>query len=287
MKIEPAAFQTAFLRRAEGANQTGRADRALAERSAEPADSVELTPAHAEVPTTPLQQAVLALSAASAAVGGPLLPAVAQEVGKALVTAAQEERQAESRREAFGKWVVPTGEKAERVREAWERLQQVSPSPLPPPKVIDLSLTFAESDTREMFIGTRALDGELADPSVLTFTLAHEEGHRRHRDSAGSAGLEALVAAVDGAPAEVTREAFRALREGRHENERRADAFAAEVAARLGCDPEPILAFLLACEEDMQHPAGLERAEAVRDRMASLGRPLDDARWQALLAERG
>lgn len=250
MKVDRVAFRETFVQRA--------AARPVA---AGPVDQVSVGPAVAPR-LRPLDQAVLALAAA-----GPAgVAVVAQEAARALVTRSQEEALAASTREAYASYAAPPDE---RVQRCWQRIQEVAgPSEFPPPQVVTLGLVFAEANSLDMYVGASALAGELASDDVLTFALAHEEGHRRHRDSAGSTGLEALVEVTGDSPPEVSRLGFLALREGRHENERQADAFAADVVGRLGCDPKPLEAFLRACEEDMQHPAGSARAEAVLARMA-------------------
>lgn len=271
MKIQPAPFRRAFLQRAEQKlselNNSESASEALA-------DSVELTSA-SKSPPNRVDQAVLALTAAAGAGGVPLLALVAQEVGRELVSEAQEARFSELRMDAFGDRELPANPLLDR---AWQTLESVSDSSFTGPRVIDSPLVFAEAGTREIFVGAEALQGELSDPNVLLFTVAHEEAHRRNRDSAGTWGLESLLAA------DASRPSFQALMAGRHQNEYAADAFGAEIAARAGCDPEPILAFLASCHEDVQHPDGRLRAEAARKVMAEHGQSVSDAEFAAILA---
>ncbi|GMU54541.1 MAG: hypothetical protein AMXMBFR33_36870 [Candidatus Xenobia bacterium] len=219
-----------------------------------------------------LQGAITALNLASGLTGLPLVALTAQEAARELVTPAQEGQLADTRLRGYADRLTSD----ERVQQSWEKVSQLLPGAGSAPKVVDLSLVYAEADSREMYVGKQALQGDLASDEVLIFTLAHEEAHRRHRDSAGTAGLEALLEVAPG------RESFQALRDGWHSNELQADLVGAEVAARAGCDPKPILAFLLSCPEDMQHPSGARRAEVVRERMAELGAVISEAELAAL-----
>jgi hypothetical protein len=68
---------------------------------------------------------------------------------------------------------------------------------------------------------------------------------------------------------ELYRYAFQALKEGRQQNEREADAFGAQVLAALQMDFEPVLEFLKAMPGDLQHPPGTQRAELVKKALSS------------------
>ncbi len=272
MKIQPAQFQRLFLERAEQKLKD-------LENSPElPAanDSIELGNSTSGPALNRVDQAVVALTTAAGATGVAVLAALAQEVGRQLVDPEQETRFSESRLSAFADRQVADDP---RLNRAWHKLEELSVSSFQAPRVINSPIVVAEAGTREIFIGAEALDGELSDPAVLLFTLAHEEAHRRNRDSAGSWGLEALLAA------DASKPSFQALREGRHQNEYAADAFGAEIAARAGCAPEPILAFLAGCHEDIQHPDGPLRARAAREVMAAHGQSVSNQVFERILEE--
>ncbi len=254
MKIAPTPFQTRFLQQAA---------RRLASPELQTAvDRLDLS--NAPQVQRAFDQVLLALAAASG--GTPLLATIAQDVARSLVTSQQEQELAQSLQDAFESRFTPNSAALD---QAWQSVQKVTGSQFPPPQQVNSPLVYAQADSRNLLIGKEALQGDLADPNVLTFSLAHEEGHRQHRDTAGAKGLEFLPPA--------------ALRCGRHQNERRADDLAARVAAKLGCAPLPILQFLLAIPEDGEHPAGLERARAVRTAMAEEGVKISDGQWSQLV----
>ncbi|MFN8611238.1 MAG: S8 family serine peptidase [Vulcanimicrobiota bacterium] len=254
MKIEAVPFQTRFLRQA--AQKLGSTELQAA------VDRIDLSsPSQLQ---RAFDQFKLALEANAAA--APLLAAIAQDVARSLITPAQEQERADGLRDAFESRFVPNEEP---LQKAWQGVQKVTASSFPPPREVNSPLVYAQADSHNLFIGKEALSGELSDPNVLTFSLAHEEGHRQHRDTAGALGLNFLGPS--------------ALRAGRHQNERRADEFAARVAAKLGCAPLPILRFLLGIPEDNEHPPGLERARLVRQAMAEEGLGVSDQQWRQLV----
>jgi len=53
------------------------------------------------------------------------------------------------------------------------------------------------------------------------------------------------------------------MAQGRQDNERRADLFAAQAMLKLGVDKQPILEFLGSMPGDTQHPEGAERVALV------------------------
>lgn len=254
MKIAPTPFQTRFLQQA--------AQRLASPELQTAVDRLDLS--NAPQVQRAFDQVTLALAAASG--GAPLLAAIAQDVARSLVTPQQEQELAQNLRDAFESRFTPNPPVLDQV---WQGVQKITGSQFPAPQQVSSPLVYAQADSRNLLIGQDALQTDLADPNVLTFSLAHEEGHRQHRDTAGAKGLEFLPPA--------------ALRAGRHQNERQADDFAARVAAKLGCAPLPILQFLLAIPEDGEHPAGLERARSVRTAMAEEGVRINDSQWSQLL----
>jgi hypothetical protein len=271
MKIVSSQFQARFVERAQARLVQ------VPSGEAEAVDSVTLSRG---VPVqTAFAQAALALQAAAGGAGVAVLAALSQDVARSLINAEQEEQLAAGLHDAFESRFVPSDPKLEA---AWQGVQAVTGSQNSAPQQVASPLVYAQADSRNLFVGSDALAGDLANPSVLTFTLAHEEGHRQHRDTAGAKGLEAFVEAAGEDP-KLFKLAFGVLREGRHENERQADDFGARAAARLGCDPKPILEFLLPIPEDGEHPGGRERAVAVRRAMAEEGAILADGDWRKLL----
>lgn len=253
MRIDTFVFQRAFCERA---------------RPLVPADKLEALPADSFEPSNQarrFQQMALAVSVAAGASGVPTLAALSQEIGQNLVSQAEDAAFADHVADQYSS----LGQRQdERVEQAWSRVAQASGSNFPAPVVLESSFIDAQSDSREMYLGTASLAGDMANDSVLLFTLAHEEGHRQHRDKAGAAGLEAFLASCQGND-ELESLGFKVLREGRHQNEREADAFAAGVLAQLDCEPAPVLAFLAGLEGDLQHPEGRQRERLVRQ---ALGR---------------
>ncbi len=245
MQVNRCAYQRAFVLRS--------LDHLPQSEATEVSDTVELSP------VCPDQAFQMTLSLLVASAGLPVLAALAQEVGRELVTSEQEAARAELTRAVYRE---REKELPESVASAWSKVREVTDSPHQPPVVVDTPLVFAQADTLGMRLGRAALENELADPNVLLFTLAHEEAHRQHRDTAGSRGLEVLIELAEG---NLGTAALQALHQGRQDNELQADLFAAQVCAELGCDPKPILAFLEATEGDTDHASGSERARAVAE----------------------
>ena len=262
MQIDKVRFQQVFTARAQQmlcATEESKANESCA--LPEPKDDVVFSK-----PVDPLafQSAVSAFSTAASLGGIPALAALTQEVAQALIGPQDEEESAQKILEQLS--TLPRVQD-NRVDQTWSRVAEATASPYSPPEVVDSFFIDAQADARNMLLGTTPLKQDLADDNVLAFTLAHEEAHRQNRDSAGSAGLETLV--------ELCKDdeglfpiAFKALGEGRRQNEREADLFAAEVAKKLNYQLEPILKFLESLPGDLQHPPGSERAELVKTLMS-------------------
>jgi Zn-dependent protease with chaperone function len=257
VKIEPQQFIARFVSR--GAARTAKD----LEKSSPltDGDRVELTGAGLP-PQAAFQQMFLALAAATPG-GPPALAALSQGIARSLMPPEQEEQFAASLNDAFASRFVPP---TPALQNAWGKIEGITGKHFSPPQLVNSPLIYAQADSRNLYIGTEALQSDLADPDVLIFALAHEEGHRRHRDSAGTRGLDTLLEICQDSP-QMFKPALAAVREGHKENERQADAFAARVAAQLGCKPGPIAQFLEAIPEDHEHPSGSERAAAVMNLM--------------------
>ena len=269
MKIQSAQFQASFVRQAPRQVPDAQVQAVV--------DSVSLS----AQPVSPNAFAQVALAVSVAAQGGgiPALAAISQDVARALVTPEQDEQLAQGMRDGFESRFVPN---RPALQEVWNKIQGLTGSSFPAPQEVNSPIVYAQADSRNLYIGKEALETDLADANVLTFAVAHEEGHRQHRDTAGAKGLESFLEAGQDNP-KLFPLAFKAVRAGRHENERRADEFAARVAARLGCQPLPILEFLLGIPEDAEHPAGVERAQLVRSAMAEEGVQVAESQWNQLL----
>lgn len=254
MRVDRTRFQSIFIQRA------GRLPRENAPAASGVQDKVEIG-ASDQSPTPNFKKSVLALSTAASLGGIPAIAALAQEVSKSLVTAEQEDES--SARLAAQLSSLPR-EIDTRVSEAWKEVESARPSPFVPPVVLDSVFIDAQSDSRAIYVGTGSLRGDLSDDSILAFTLAHEEGHRIHRDSAGAAGLETLLELCQ-EDEELYPVAFKALNLGRLENERQADRYAAETLQTLNVDRTKITEFLRQLPGDPQHPDGVERAALVSD----------------------
>ena len=258
MQINPARFQKAFLQRAGQA--LSKPEQAKAVDSGAPVDGVSLSNGSASTDTLLFQAAVSAV-AASAALGGVVgLAAMAQEVARELVTSTEEVEASERMTDQFAA-TLPRIEDP-RVLDSWTEVSRVTKSPFEPPLVFQSFFIDAQADARTIMLGTESLKGDLASDEVLAFTLAHEEGHRQHRDTAGAAGLQALLDSCE-KDKELYSLAYDAMAQGRQDNERRADLFAAEAMVKLGVEKQPILEFLGSMPGDMQHPVGTERVALV------------------------
>lgn len=266
MKIGLSQFQQRFVQRATEFVPSAEVKHAV--------DSVTLSPAIP--PAQAFAQVALAVATAAQGGGVAALAALSQDVARSLIGPADEEKLAEGMRDGFQSRFVPSEPKLE---QAWRGVQRVTQSPFPAPQEVNSPIVYAQADTRNLYVGKEALETDLADPNVLTFTLGHEEGHREQRDMAANKGLELFMEAAANDP-KLSRLAFQVTRAGRHANERRADENGARVAARLGCDPLPILDFLLPIAEDAEHPSGYERARLVRQTMAEEGVCIPDGEWR-------
>lgn len=256
MRVDVAKFQTVFTRRA----QKRLAGKVSEASSPPPSDSISLSdtsaPIHAQ-----FKSAVLAMATAASLGGIPALAALAQEVSKDLVTPEQEALDSQKLADQLS--ALPPAQD-QRVQQAWNQVKSLSNSPFAAPKVLQSSFVDAQSDARAMYFGTASLQKDFADDSVLLFTVGHEEGHRVHRDSAGAAGLEALLE-LGKNDEELFGLAFKALNQGRLENERQADTFAARLLRSSDLDKKKVEQFLAATPGDLQHPEGGERANLVAD----------------------
>lgn len=265
MKIDSASFQKAFVQRAQVLLE--KADSAVSQ-STEPApvDEVSLSGSGQSSGRLSFQGLVTGLAVSTAMGGVPGLAALAQEVARGLISDEQEAAASVRMTEQFLQ-TLPKVEEP-RVAEIWSEIAKVTDSPFQAPLVFQSGFLDAQADARTIMLGTESLNEDLSDDSVLAFTLAHEEGHRRHRDTAGAAGLQALFELCQEND-ELYGLAFKAMAAGRRHNERQADQFAARAMTELGYDKQPVLEFLEALPGDMQHPPGPERADLVQQIFSS------------------
>lgn len=259
MEINAAKFQKAFVQRANQVLREGPST-AVPIESAPPTDGVTLSARQSDPVALTFQAAVSAVATSASLGGVPGLAAMAQDVARSLVTSAEEVEASNRMTEQFSA-TLPRVEDP-RVERAWNGVSRVTDSPFEPPLVFQSFFIDAHADARTMMIGTESLKADLADDTVLAFTIAHEEGHRQHRDTAGTAGLRALVKLCEN-DRELSDLAQGALSSGCLSNELAADQFAAEAMVELGLAKEPIMEFLGSLPGDSQHPVGVERAALV------------------------
>ena len=264
MEINTARFQNAFLQRVSQALPKPEASTSQTEttKSSGPVDGVSLSEKSASADILSFQAAVSAVAASATLGGVPGLAVIAQEVARGLVTSAEEVDASNRLTEQFAA-TLPRVEDS-RVQDSWAEVSRVTESPFEAPLVFQSFFIDAQADARTIMLGTESLKGDLASDEVLAFTLAHEEGHRQHRDTAGAAGLQALLDLCEN-DRELYSLAYDAMSQGRQDNERRADVFAAEAMVKLGVEKEPILEFLGSMPGDMQHPEGAERVALVEN----------------------
>lgn len=228
-------------------------------KASEPMDSVQL---NSDAVTTEqgFRSVVLALAAAGPAGGIPALAALSQDIAQQMISTEAEELHGKKMAEQFSSLPVVQDE---RVQAAWQDVKVATDSPFQAPVVIESIFVDASSDVRNMRFGTEMLKTELAQDDVLAFTVAHEEGHRQNEDEQGARGLEAFaeLCSQDDALSGI---GIKVLFEGRKQNEREADIFAAEAIKKMGTDTKQVLEFLESLPEDRMHPAGTERAELVK-----------------------
>ncbi len=258
MRIDQSQFQKAFVQRANQALSQSKGAEVVETRV--PTDGVSLSKRSASTDVLSFQSTVSAV-AASAALGGVIgLAAMAQEVARGLVTSAEEVDASNRMTQQFAATLPQVDDP--RVQDSWAEVSRVTESLFEPPLVFQSFFIDAQADARTIMLGTESLKGDLAGDEVLAFTLAHEEGHRQHRDTAGAAGLQALLDSCEN-DKELYSLAYDAMAQGRQDNERKADLFAAEAMVKLGVDKQPILEFLGSMPGDMQHPEGAERVALV------------------------
>ncbi|HIB66733.1 MAG TPA: hypothetical protein EYO33_16865 [Phycisphaerales bacterium] len=254
MKVDSKGFQELFLHKARQALKE--LESPQEQVVALPSDTVQLSQGGSHLNFSSM---VLALSAAAPAGGIPLLAALSQETAQALITPEQEKLHSERMRAQFQD--VPKVDDS-RVSRFWEDVSAITKSPFPAPEVFQSSFFDASSDVETMSFGTTMLESELKDDAALAFTIAHEEGHRQHRDTQGAKGLE-LFADLCLSNDELSSIGIQVLFEGRKQNEREADEFAARVLSQMDIEKDQVLTFLSAFPEDNLHPAGSERAALV------------------------
>jgi hypothetical protein len=258
VQIDTAKFRTAFTQRAQ--RVLSQVEKTTETAAPTPSDQVSLSGGgDPSVQGLKFEAAVTAI-ATSATLGGiPGLAALTQDVAHSLVS---EQQEIDASARMVDQFTSLPLVQDERVESVWSGVAEVTESPHDAPLVYESFFIDAQADARNMMLGTETLKGDLADDNVLAFTVAHEEGHRQHRDTAGTAGLQALMDLTEN-DKELYSLAYQAMAEGRQQNEREADLFAAEAMTELGYDKQPMLEFLNSLPGDIHHPVGTQRAQAV------------------------
>ncbi len=249
--------------------------------AAGPADQVTTSGA-TSTPRIPAQvlarQAYMAVTALIPAVAGaaPVALTLAAEVGRSLggaeVKVARDKLMARA-----GPADAQLQGQLPRLQAIFDRVSAVSTAPA------DLKLWGRPSEAVALgdtvFAGKKILPYADSEP-CLGFIFAHELAHVEHRDSQGLVGVQALGELIH---RDVGEDQWNLMeRSYSHQVEFAADRRAAEMCARLGYDPRPILRMLLRAEHDGDHPGGLKRAQAVREVFAEHGVKLGSAEWKAL-----
>lgn len=245
-----------------------------------PADSASLSnavPAGVD-PKILARQAYVALTALIPAAAGssPVALAVAAEVGRALGGEAVE--RATSRLVAAAGPAEPALVSAQpRLQAVFDKVAAVSGAPA------ELALWGRKSEAQALgdrvFAGKPILAYADSEP-CLGFIFAHEVAHVERRDSLGMTGVSSLQELVE---ADVGGDQWNlAEKSYSHAVELAADRRAAEVCVKLGYDPLPILRMVIHADHDADHPAGLKRAQAIREVYAQHGVKVSPADWRGL-----
>lgn len=222
-------------------------------------------------------QTGLALHTAVAALGGPAALLLAQAVGMEMDD--RKNAAGEAFKAAHKDQLDLHPEHQAKLDRIWSQIVEVSRTTFEKPTL----LTGPESGPgrfvgKSMFAEGATL-ANLPDEVALFYT-AHEVGHLEHGDDARKKGMidlkNALPEGQRGALTEPRQQLDR-------EMEFQADARAAEIAAKAGCDPRPILRDLMQEPSGAEHPAGLDRAAKVREVMASHGKAISDEEWLAMV----
>lgn len=283
MSLEPVRFQSAFLQQA----------RSPRPREGVPAAVDGVAPARPQelgwlgrlqglfrtrsVSALPAQSP-LALATTLPGLGAPTAVAVAQAVALSQLSLADETACGQDYRQ---KCPPAPAQAQERIQALWERLApHVDPS-LEVPLAIERPIGPGMFMGRSLFANGRELE-KLSEPVALFF-LAHEVGHVEHRDSARKQGQTALSDWTREQAPQFLADLKSEVQAADWAMELAADRRAAEIVARLECDPVPILADLLGEPSGPEHPDGLTRARAVRSTLAEHGVTLPEERWQQLL----
>lgn len=267
MEIRPAAFGSAFLKKA----------RPLLAPGEVPMDGVELEASWAQPVQKVLQllggrsqererQIAAAVRVAAGALGGPLALELARQVAVEQISPAQE-------RESGQQFARQHGAQPLELGGLWRRVSAHSCSQLEAPQQLpNLQVGEGMFFGQSLFFDPQRLSR--LPEEVQIFLLGHELGHVELRHSSQKLGMQWLQgqAGVD-------------LGLASQEMEFAADRRAAEIAAREGCSPEPILREVLTWSGGKTHPEPIARAAAIRATMAEWGQMLEEGDWERLVAE--
>lgn len=274
--MDPVRFSTAFVDATRRRLEPPPA--AVTESAAPPQDSVAPSAAPKIDPRVLARQAYVALTTLIPASAGnaPVALAVAAEVGRNLGGA--EVRQVRDRVSAQAGPPDPQLQASEaKLREVFEKVARQSTAPA------ELKLWGRAGEASALgetiFAGQRLTRRTDSEP-CLAYIFAHELAHVEHQDSQGLLGVLALGDLVH---KDVGEDQWNLMeRSYSHSVEFAADRRAAEMVVRLGYDPRPILSMLMHSPHDGDHPAGLKRAQVVREVFAEHGVKISASDWKAL-----
>lgn len=221
-------------------------------------------------------QSKLTMHAAFQALGTPTALALAQDVGLQLEDGKNEAGLAYRDSHTLSREPQALA-KGERV---WERIVAASGTSVGQLTLLDGAAGEGRFVDRSIFADA----GEFATLSedVALFRVAHEVGHVEHGDGARKHGVKALADALGPYHSASISEA---RTEANRQMEFAADQRAAQIAARAGCDPLPILRDLLTLGSTSAHPPGVERARRVRETMAEHGIAVSQESWDSLVLQ--
>lgn len=277
MKLDPVTFTSRFGVRAAQVAKGGPIKKP-AEDTAPPTDSFlgrvsqaitnVLSPRH--IPA----QEKLATHVALNTLGAPTALALAQEVGVEMRPSGDPWGEKFLAKKADS--VDQRPEPNQKMTQVWQKIVEVTGTEENQPVLLeDKASGPGRFVGRSMFADGETFQ-ELPFETALFYT-AHELGHLENSDASRKSGMSALAGGLSPMNQGILREA---RKEKDWEMEYQADDRAAEIAAKAGCEPGPILRDLMLEPSGTQHPPGLERAKRVRDVMASHGKSVSDEQWQ-------
>ena len=280
MALDPIKFKQQFLFRAKQL-KSGKADKP--EETLPPRESfvrsIVRTLGFQPTPTLKSSQTQLSLRAAVQSLGPSTAIALAQLTARALDGPENESG------EAYEKKVEPlhAREPAPQAQldKVWTKITSVTETNFKKPTLLHQKRSGPGHFVGKSLFADVSAFAELPEEAQIFYT-AHELAHVENQDSANKQGLHYLISD----PQLRHEPGLRKARQPADWNmEDAADARAAEICAKLGCDPKPILKDLMQEPAGEHHPRGLDRAKKVRHIMAQGGQSLSDQEWEQTIQD--